>query len=161
MFVGDDHRRRRVLLEQPLVEIGRRDAIGRPRARHARGDGGTVERRRRTSGSASRLVTVPALVDVRRLVDAHEQVVRAFRRFRRAEEQIAARPQREMERLDQPLLDRPIQVDQQVAAGDEVEVRERRILDDVVLREEHHLAQLAADAVAGRLADEEPLQALL
>ena len=50
------------------------------------------------------------------------------------------------------LLHRPIQIDQQVAAGDQIEVRERRILDDVVMREQHQLAQLAADAVAAGLA---------
>ncbi len=66
-----------------------------------------------------------------------------------------------MERLDDPLLNRPIQVDQEVAAGDQIEVRERRIADDVVRGEQHQLAQLTPYPVAPGLAHEEALQALL
>ena len=52
-----------------------------------------------------------------------------------------------MERLDQTILDRAIQVDQEIPAGDQIEMRERRIANHVVTGEQHALAQLAADAV--------------
>src|SRR5262245_18845258 len=97
---------------------------------------------------------------MRDLVDLHEQIDLAIRRFRRAEEQEAARPERKVERLDQPLLDRAIQINEQVAAGDEIEVRERRIADHVVMREQHRLAQLPSDAVAASLTLEKPLETL-
>ena len=55
------------------------------------------------------------------------------------------------------LLRVAVQVDQQIAARDQVEPRKRRVAQQVVQREEHRLAQLATDAVAARLADEEAL----
>ena len=74
--------------------------------------------------------------------------------LRRAEEQLAFGPQREMEDVERPDLRVARQVDQQVAAGHQVEARERRILQQVVHREQHRLAHLAADPVAEVLLDE-------
>ena len=54
-----------------------------------------------------------------------------------------------------------VEVDEQVAARDEVQPRERRVLQQVVRGEQHHLAQLAPHAVAAVLLDEEPPQPLL
>lgn len=59
-----------------------------------------------------------------------------------AEKQIAVGQQREVEQRDQAVLKLRVEVDQQVAARDEVKPRERRVLDDVVLGEDAHLAQL-------------------
>ena len=101
-----------------------------------------------------------ALVDVRGpCPPSANRSLRAVRRLGRAEKQIPARPQREMERLDHAFLDRPIQVDEEVAAGEQIEVREWRVLDEIVEREQHQLAQLPANAIAARLADEEAPQA--
>ena len=43
-----------------------------------------------------------------------------------------------------------LKVDEQVAAADEVDPRERRILDDVVRREHDHLPQFGDDLIAAR-----------
>ena len=65
-----------------------------------------------------------------------------------------------MQDLQHPALAGAIEVDQQIPAGREVEVRERRVLDDVVFREEDQLAQLRAYAIAIILFREESLQPL-
>src|SRR5262245_22545164 len=66
-----------------------------------------------------------------------------------------------MERFEDALLDGAVQVNQQIPAGDEIEMRERWILDDVVMREQHHLPELALDTVPTRLAVKEALETLL
>ncbi len=98
---------------------------------------------------------------MRSFVHDREQIVRRVRCFRGREKEEAAGPQGKVERLDEPFLHRPIQVDQEVAAGNQIEVRERWIADDVVRGEQHELAQLTPDPVATRLPQEEALQALL
>jgi hypothetical protein len=62
--------------------------------------------------------------------------------LRDAEEQEAARAQRVVEQRDHLLLQPPAEVDQQVAAGDEVEAGERRVADQAVRREDAQVAQL-------------------
>ena len=52
-----------------------------------------------------------------------------------------------------------VQVDQDVAADDQIQMRERRIPDEIVVREQHDFAQLAAHPVTSGLALEEPPQA--
>src|SRR5262245_374714 len=66
-----------------------------------------------------------------------------------------------MEGLEDPLLRRAVQIDQQIAARDQIEVRKRRILDDIVVREENHLAQFAPDPIARAFVMEEALEPLL
>ena len=51
-----------------------------------------------------------------------------------------------------------LQVDQQVAATADIEPRERRVLDDVLRREDDQLAQFFLDAIDGVVPFEEPLQ---
>src|SRR4029450_3121103 len=92
--------------------------------------------------------------------EAQKQIVVAVGRLRPTQEQITARPKGEMKRLGDPLLNRAIQVDQQVATADEIQVRERWIFDHVVVREQHQLAEFTPDAVAGRLALKETVQPL-
>ena len=65
-----------------------------------------------------------------------------------------------MEGGDQPVLQRRLQVDHQVAARQQVQPGEGRVLDDALHREDHALAHLLADAVAGVLPHEEALEAL-
>ena len=65
-----------------------------------------------------------------------------------------------MEQPHQLLLEFRPQVNQHIAAGDEVQPRERRVLDEAVHREEAHLAQLFLHLVRVVLLDEEALQAL-
>src|ERR1700733_10624885 len=65
-----------------------------------------------------------------------------------------------MENLQHPFLHLAIQIDQQVAAADEVEPGERRIAGQVVRREQHRLAQLLLDAIEVLFLEEEFTQAL-
>ena len=74
------------------------------------------------------------------LVDGGEQVAVLADALRRAEEQIAARAQRVVEGRDDLVLDVRPEIDQQVAAGDQVHPRERRIADDAVRREDAEVA---------------------
>ena len=76
------------------------------------------------------------------LVERKEQVVVSRDVLRKAEKEIAARPQSIMEQRDDLALQRGLQVDQQIAAGDQVEARERRVADHAVRREDAHVAQL-------------------
>lgn len=78
----------------------------------------------------------------------------------RAQQQHAAGPQAVVEQRHQPLLQRGAEIDHQVAARQDVEPRERRVEDDVVLREQHHLADALVDAVAAGLFGEEARQAI-
>ena len=56
-----------------------------------------------------------AIVDVRRVaIEGENRVVRALGRLRRPEHQHRRRPQREMEGLEDPLLGRAIQIDQEI-----------------------------------------------
>ena len=100
----------------------------------------------------------PALVEVARAVDWDEQIARAIWRFGRAEHEVTTRPQREVKGFDDAILGGAIQVDQEVPARHEIEVREGRILYQIVVGEQDELAQLASDPVAGGLAVEEARQ---
>ena len=51
-----------------------------------------------------------------------------------------------------------LQIDQQVAATDQLHARERRVNQEILPREDDHLPQGLADAVAAVLLDEEPAQ---
>ena len=57
-------------------------------------------------------------------------------------------------------MDAGRQVDHQVAAGEQVEARERRVGEQAVRREDHHLADLLADQQAVAVRAEEALHAL-
>jgi hypothetical protein len=59
------------------------------------------------------------------------------------------------------LLQCGLHVDQQVAATDEVDARERRVREHVVPREDAAVADRLADPIAAFRLDEEPVQALL
>jgi len=76
-----------------------------------------------------------------------------------AEEQEAGVFEGEVEQADQPLLDLLVEVDQQVAATDQVQLGERRVADQVLGGEHHRLAHRLVDTVALLLVGEEALQA--
>ena len=63
-----------------------------------------------------------------------------------------------MEEREQPLLRLRVQIDEQVAAGDEVEFRERRVLADVLRREDDHLPNFLLDAIVAVFLGEKPRQ---
>ena len=71
-----------------------------------------------------------------------------------AEKQVTARPQRVMKHRHEPLLQLLVEIDQQIAARDQIDAREGRVADYAVRRKDaevpHVLAQRVADAVAGK-----------
>ena len=75
-------------------------------------------------------------------------------------DQIAAGVQGVVEQTVHVLLDIGLEINQQVAAHDEVETGERRVLDQVVDGKETHLADFLRDLVHVIVPDEESLQAL-
>ena len=104
------------------------------------------------------LDVAPLAVDLPVVVDRDELVGQRAGRLARAEEQHAARRQPEVEQRHHGALRLGLEVDQEVAARDEVHLRERRVLGDVVAREHDHLAQVVRDLVAARPLGEEPLE---
>ena len=65
-----------------------------------------------------------------------------------------------MECLHRPVLQLIVEVDQHVAAGDQIKPREGRILDDAVHREGAQLADLRPQTIIVAFIDEPPFQAL-
>jgi hypothetical protein len=82
-------------------------------------------------------------------------------RFGRAQEQVPAFAQREVEQRQHPLLEVGFEIDQKVAAADQVHPREGRVLQQVLRRENDRLPQRLFDAIGIILHLEEALQALL
>ena len=64
-----------------------------------------------------------------------------------AEEQETGFVQRVMKQRDQAVLKLGREIDQKVPAGDQVELREGRVPQQVVHREQADLAQVAGDAI--------------
>jgi hypothetical protein len=81
------------------------------------------------------------------VVERREQAGLRGDTLRRAEEQMTARPQGVVEGGQDTLLQTRLEVDHQVAAGDQVEARERRILAEVVRREQAQLADVLGYAI--------------
>ena len=84
------------------------------------------------------------------VLSSEQRVAAGIGCFRLAEKQVTAGTQREVKGLQEPLLRRPIEVNEDVATGDQVQMRKGRVLDDVMRREQHHLAQLPANPVTDR-----------
>ena len=121
---------------------------------------GTAGARQRQLEIARQADVAPLAVDLAVLVDRVELVEQPARALARSEEQIAARLEREMKQRQDRLLRVRLEVDQQVAAGDQIELGERRIADDVVRREDDALAQVLRDLVAVGAKREERLEPL-
>ena len=64
-----------------------------------------------------------------------------------------------MEDLHDALLHRAVEVDQKIATRDEVQVRKGRVFNEIVMRKQYALAQLAAYTVPFLLLREEAAQA--
>ena len=80
--------------------------------------------------------------------------------FRCAEKQITARPQRIMKYRQQLLLQLLVEIDQQIAARDQVDPRERRIADHAVRGEDAQVAHLLAERIADAVAAEKAVDPL-
>ena len=110
--------------------------------------------------SGGRLADLPLAVDLVGAGRELEQVAERPDRFGQAQHQEAAGIQREVKHRQQPLLQRRRHVDQHVAAGDEIDARERRIDGDVLAGEHAQVADALLDAVVAILPGEEPAQPL-
>jgi hypothetical protein len=81
-------------------------------------------------------------------VHSLEVVEERARALAGAEETHASLVEREVEEAQHLLLRGRLQVDQHVAAADEVHARERRVLDHVVRGGDHHLTNVGDDLIA-------------
>ena len=156
---GQHYRRPVLPQDQPvgqLLQVGGRHRPG-SRGRVAglrQGDRGREGRRRRRG--------LPGPAEEPELrVDRGEEVREGPDRLGRAEDEHAPRVERVVEEGDQALLDRRLQVDQQVPAGEDVDPGERRVREQVLRGEDHHPPDLLSDPVPGVVPDEEPGEALL
>ena len=98
-------------------------------------------------------------IDLVLLVHRLEQIGEAADGFRGAQEQKSLRLERVMERGERLLLQARLEINQQVAATDEIHARKRRVADEVLPGEDDHLAQRLHDPVAAFLLDKKAPQA--
>ncbi len=155
-----DHARRGERLERVAVGGGLvRGAQGRRRSRGQRLD--AVQRRREPRRHADVGRDLHPLINARLAVDGAEHPVRVVGVLRGAEKEIAVRPQCEVKRGADLLLKLAVEIDQHVAAGDEIGARKRRVLEQAVAGEEHGVAQFAGHAVVVALPGKETLEPLL
>src|SRR5437762_14388106 len=95
-----------------------------------------------------------------RSIDRREQVGESADGLRRAKQEKAVRVQRVVERRDHAFLQRRGEIDEQIAAADKIDSRERRVDRDVLLREKTEVAKCLVHAVSRVLPDEEAPQAV-
>ncbi len=82
------------------------------------------------------------------LVDDPEQRFLLEDALRFAEEQEGTRVERVVEHRQQARLQLALEVDQDVAATDQIEAQEGRVLHQILAREDHRIAQALVDLVA-------------
>ena len=162
---GDENRGRGDVPQQGLLgDLAQRRLLGDRRLggagrEHRTGRG----RRELVTGAGPRSADVlPARVQLGLAVHPREQVVELADPFGRAQEQEPTGVERVMKQEDQLLLQLRPQVDHEVAATDEVEFGEGRVLDHVLLGKDNHVADALADAVPGavRFGGKKPRQSL-
>lgn len=137
----DQHGGRRMARQQrPLADLGEIAPCCRCFAPHGRDEGQLAikaEREVRFSRPGPRGMTVEAFGPCQRL----EPAIGLADRLGRAEKQDAGFAQREVEERDHPRLREAIEIDQEIAAGNHVEPRERRICQHILHRENDMSAQ--------------------
>src|SRR5471032_283119 len=150
--------RRRIALEYPLTQCRQRrwGLVPQTRPPGDIEDRGADERQRRNSARTNPLRLVNAVA----LVHLLEQVARTLDGLRAAEKQKSTRPQRKVKRLQHLALHGSIEVDEQVAARDQVHSRKRRIAQDVVDSEHHFLTQFLTHLVTAAWLHKKPAQPL-
>ncbi len=100
----------------------------------------------------------PLDVDLVFLVERFEQLTETADRLRRPQVEEPTRAEGIVEDGKDLLLKGRLEVDQQIAAADQVETREGRVGDHVLPGEHHHVAQRLDHAVAAALFHEEAAQ---
>ena len=159
LLVGQ-HRRRAKLPQENVIHQGLQTGFGL--------DGAdrrwvSVERRQEGGGKLHRLHPrrgLLALIKPPLAFQRDKQPGRAAHSLGGTQKQDAAGIQAIVEQGQQLLLQVRGQVDQQVAADQQIELGEGRIHDEVLGRQRHHLPDLLADPVAAFLLDEKPAQPL-
>jgi hypothetical protein len=148
-----------VVLEQ---RAGGELADGRPRQDGAGIGERGVERRRVYPGQReidrSMAGGPDPAEDAGLLVDRLEELLAAARRLAGAQEEGSSFAQTEVQQGEDAQLEIRLEVDQEVAAADDVEAAEGGILQDVLGREDHPLAELLAHPVDRVLFLEKALQ---
>ena len=159
-LVVDQHGRRGVTLQDQLIR--QRLETGRRLWRRSRlGAGGRAGAKGR--GKLDRLRPQDGLgppEDPRFAAQRGKEIGEAANRLRAAEKQDAAGTETVVKQRNEFLLHFRRQVDQQVAAAQDVQLGEGRVHDEVLRRKDHHLADLLAHPVAVFFLDEEPAQPL-
>src|SRR5579862_356648 len=159
ILMVDEYARWRVLLDRPSE-----DARGVERLRHHRRTaarsvpaseglqlGGELQRTLRPGGTSQQ----------RRIIGiAHEQV-RVFYLVLGVNQQHAARLKRVIEKAHHATTQRRLQIAQQAAADDEIKVRIRWVLKQIVRGEGNDIAQLLTHTIMTIFAHEEALETLL
>src|SRR5262249_13022483 len=98
---------------------------------------------------------IAALKQTMLAVDALKQLAVMADVLRGTEEEVTAWAQCEVKHRNDARLKLGAEIDQQIAAGDEIDARERRIAHDAVRREDAEIADLLDDDVAGIVFGEE------
>src|SRR3984893_14064946 len=101
-----------------------------------------------------------AAVNAVRGADRLEQALQRARSFRTAEKQRATMLEREMQQRQHALLDLRLEINEQIAAGADIDVGERRVTQHILRSEHHHVADLFADPVYVLVPVKEPVEAL-
>ena len=91
------------------------------------------------------------LKDLGLAIERAEERIMIAHAFGGAEEEPTVRLQREVEKRDELLLQLRAQVDQQIAATEQIELGKGRILDDVLLGEDQQVAEAFMDAIAAAI----------
>ena len=90
----------------------------------------------------------PLLVNLVLLVDQSKMLGESSQIFRRSQHQVAPRFQRIMQSGDNPSLQNWPQIDQEIAATHQVQVRERRIFHQILFGEDTHIPNRLVDLKA-------------
>ena len=130
--------------QRPLGRCTRPGAAGRRFRPHPR----QQRREARQRQPLRALKTLIAQVKLGRSVEHREQFAEVAHALGAAQQQQPTRVERIVEQRQEPLLQLDVQVDQQVAAADQVEFGKRRVLDQVLLGENQHVADVFVDPVA-------------
>ncbi len=159
----DQHRRRCESAQQHLVGQGLQIGFAGCLAGQTRHGVGGWRARAAVHGQlpqAEPARTAQAAENPRLQAQRHEQIALA-RCLGAAQHQQAAGVQAAVEQVRQFLLHAAFQVDQQVAAGQDVELGKRPVAGDALLRKDNHGPNVFADYVAAGHLDEVARQAVL
>src|SRR5216117_1685988 len=110
----------------------------------------------RVGAGRGRLLGVEAVM----MIDQRKQIVERSDRLGGAQEQKTVCVQRIMECRNDAFLQRPGEIDQQIAAAYEIDVRKRRVDRDVLLGEYAYVADRLVDAIFVVFPGEKPAQTL-